>query len=542
METEPDLVRLCINAACESKETVEKGFKYSVETINLRGNNLVDAEWIAYIGAFSSLHYLDIADCHRINSSALWPLSGMATLKELNLSGCTKVTDAGINHLLSISTLEKLWIALTGVTTKGVALLSSLLNLSLLDLGGLPVTDETLRSLKVLTKLEYLDLWGSKVSDEGVTFLPMLTELKFLNIAWTNVTNVPAMSSSLKCLNLSNCNINSILKEIKGDKAHLAKLLLSGSTFANEDKAFLYIEKSSISFLDLSTSSLSTFTVLSLMNSLEYLNLSSTMFGDDSVRMIVSIGAKLRDLNLRKTRVSSAGVGVLAGHVPNLETLSLSHTEIDDTSFSYISMMPLLKDVDLSNTNVRGYIQQPGVEPVLSLTMLEGLTSLESLNLEHTQIQDDALHPLSRVQNLKHLYLKSPLTDNSLYQMSTLSKLTNLTIRDAVLTSYALASFMAPTTLQFMDLRGCWLLTEDVISSFCKTYPQIEVRHEFVRVSPKEQFSSPSPSRIRTTPSDKMKGKIPLSNSFVDQRLKYSREELLALQFSALSVAYPQVL
>lgn len=73
----------------------------------------------------------------------------MTSLKEVNLSRCTKVTDAGIRHLISISTLEKLWISETGVTANGVALLSSLKNLSLLDLGGLPVTDNVLYSLQV---------------------------------------------------------------------------------------------------------------------------------------------------------------------------------------------------------------------------------------------------------------------------------------------------------------------------------------------------------------------------------------------------------
>lgn len=74
----------------------------------------------------------------------------MATLKEVDLSRCVKVTDAGIRHLLSISTLEKLRVSETGLTADGIALLASLLNLSVLDLGGLPVTDKALNSLQVL--------------------------------------------------------------------------------------------------------------------------------------------------------------------------------------------------------------------------------------------------------------------------------------------------------------------------------------------------------------------------------------------------------
>lgn len=79
----------------------------------------------------------------------LWVL-GMNNLKEVDLSRCVKVTDAGIRHLLSISTLEILCISETGVTGDGVTLLSSLSNLSVLDLGGLPVTDTAVSSLQVL--------------------------------------------------------------------------------------------------------------------------------------------------------------------------------------------------------------------------------------------------------------------------------------------------------------------------------------------------------------------------------------------------------
>lgn len=73
----------------------------------------------------------------------------MTTLRELDVSRCLKVTDAGIRHLLSIPTLEKLCIAETGITAHGVTLLSSLKTLVFLDLGGLPVTDQALSSLQV---------------------------------------------------------------------------------------------------------------------------------------------------------------------------------------------------------------------------------------------------------------------------------------------------------------------------------------------------------------------------------------------------------
>lgn len=73
----------------------------------------------------------------------------MDALKELDLSRCEKFTDAGVKHIITIQSLEKLCLCQTGVTASGVKLISSLSNLSVLDLGGIPVTDEALSSLEV---------------------------------------------------------------------------------------------------------------------------------------------------------------------------------------------------------------------------------------------------------------------------------------------------------------------------------------------------------------------------------------------------------
>ncbi|KAI5601285.1 hypothetical protein BDE02_01G082600 [Populus trichocarpa] len=578
IETESRLVRLCIEAACESRESVEKWrkqrrtlnsmpsaladallrrlllrrllfpsllevFKRSVEVVDLKGENNVDAEWMAYLGAFRYLRSLNLADCHRINNSALWSLVGMTSLKEVDISRCAKVTDAGIRHLVSISTLQILRISETGVTADGIKLLSSLTTLFVLDLGGLPVTDTALSSLQALTKLEYLDLWGSNISNKGATVLQKFPKLKFLGLAWTNVTILPNLSS-LECLNLSNCTINSVLQG-NGNKAHLTKLICSGATFTNEAEAFLYFNTCFLSFLDVSNSSLNGFYFLHHLKAMEYLDLSSSMIGDDSIEAVASIGAILRNLNLGKTRVTSAGVAILVGHVPKLENLSLSHTLVDDLAMSYIGMMPSLKLVDLNNTIINGFIHQDGAEPNLisSLTALHSLKGLESLNLECANIKDAAVDPLSNFQELRLLSLKSPsLTDISLYHLSSLPKIRNLGIRDAVLTDSGLFSFRPPATLEMLDLRGCWLLTEDAILSFRKRHPLIELRHEHV-VSTSDQTArhrlTPPRTFLRPPQVNQKQEKLIVSQYFIDQRLKYTREELLALQFQSSSLGSP---
>lgn len=152
---------------------------------------------------------------------------------------------------------------------------------------------------------------------------------------------------------MSNCTIESLL-EGDGHKARLDKLVLSGATFVEDSEAFMYIETSFLSYLDLSNSTLPRFSFIHRLKVLKHLDLSSTVVGDDEVEEIASIGANLRYLNLSKTKVSSAGIRILTGHVPHLEILSLSYTSVDDVAISYISLMPSLKDIDLSNTNIKG--------------------------------------------------------------------------------------------------------------------------------------------------------------------------------------------
>jgi hypothetical protein len=57
---------------------VRRVFRYSAEEIDLSGNTAVDAEWLAYLGAFRYLRVLKMADCKNVNSAAVWALSGTA--------------------------------------------------------------------------------------------------------------------------------------------------------------------------------------------------------------------------------------------------------------------------------------------------------------------------------------------------------------------------------------------------------------------------------------------------------------------------------
>ncbi|CAH8314301.1 unnamed protein product [Eruca vesicaria subsp. sativa] len=591
METASPLVRLCLDEACKSKDAVARWrlqrrslerlpshladallrqlllrrllfpsllevFKHSVENIDLRGESSVNGEWMAYIGAFVNLFSLNLSDCPRINNSTIWPITGLTCLKELDLSRCSKVTDAGVKHLQSVVNLEKLWISQTGVKEAGISLLASLKKLSLLDLGGLPVTDDNLSSLQVLTKLEYLDIWGSNVTNQGAVTILKFPNLSFLNLSWTNVTHAPNIPN-LECLLMNKCTVVSMSNTHSSSVlSSLKRLVLSGATFSAETEVFSsFTSKSSITHLDVSKTSIQDFSFLETMTKLELLDLSSTAFGDDSVEFVLCVGDSLRNLNVSDTKITSAGVEILSQHVPQLETLSLSQTYTDDLSILCIStMMPCLKALDLSRTSIRGFIQQQSPqeeEAKPSLAALKSLTALKTLSLEHPYLSDIALSPLSSLTGLAHLSLKgTSLTDSTLHNLSSLPNLVSLGVQDAVLTNLGLEKFRPPLSLRTLDLRGCWLLTENAITGLCKKHPHIKVMHEFApesssldqnkllpRSSPPQSSAKVGRKKNNQTPETSAAA---VSRSFIDQRVKYNREDLFALQDSPLSRLFPR--
>ncbi|XP_057860227.2 uncharacterized protein LOC131068958 isoform X2 [Cryptomeria japonica] len=583
------LVQMCIAEASKSKEMVEiwrrqrrtlermphhlagplfhcllkqrlltpsllEAFQQSIEEVNLKGETLVDAEWMAYLGAYRHLRVANLADCKAMNDSGLWHLAGMTTLEELDLSRCSKITDAGVEHLLSLLSLKKLSISETGIKASGAARLSILTSLTSLDMGGLPVTDSVVSSLQVLTLLQQLDMWGSQISNRGVALLKAFPKLNFLNLAWTNATQVPVLFS-LKSLNMSNCTIDSILDGREEPEMSLLSLHFSGAIFINVSQVFSSLGTENVSLLDLSSSSVDNAFFLAGMNKLECLDLSCTAVTTSSMTFVADIGPNLKQLNLSSTKVSSEALSILAGNVPKLEFISLSYTTVDDGALAYLGLMSALRRISLSHTNIKGFVHggENGSSPIFSLAFLQQLEHLEILDLENTHVSDLACQPLTFLKELRCLSLRSDfLSDISLLTVSSLPKLNYLSLQGAVVTNPGLCSFIPPSFLRVLDLRDCWLLTKEGILKFSRSYPQLELRHESLVMISEEQtfhghgklFSGESLYAAKVKRGRKPASRIfsPVAHDnrtqrrFVDERIKYSKLELLQFRASPCSV------
>lgn len=204
-----------------------------------------------------------------------------------------------------------------------------------------------------MTQLEHLDIWGSEITDEGASILKAFTRLRFLNVSWTHVTRLPPLPN-MKYLNMSNCTIYSIRGGDSEVHIPLQKFTASAASFGDIDEVFSSIVASSFSFLDMSGCSLSNLYGLQKMKSLEHLDLSLSRVTDGAIEYVANIGTKLRYLSLKNTGITSQAPCILAGTVPNLASLSLAYTKVDDSALVYISMMPSLRVIDLSHTSIKG--------------------------------------------------------------------------------------------------------------------------------------------------------------------------------------------
>ena len=120
-----------------------------------------------------------------LRDGQLAPLTQLAGVTALNLKR-TKVTDAGLEHLKGLKSLEILHLEQTAVSDKGIAHLTKLENLRYLNLYGTNVTDDSLQYLQHLKRLRRLYVWQTKISAKGAAELekaiPGLQVVRGLNL------------------------------------------------------------------------------------------------------------------------------------------------------------------------------------------------------------------------------------------------------------------------------------------------------------------------------------------------------------------------
>ena len=125
-------------------------------------------------------------------------LVGEDFLSNVGVLGYRMATDANLERLKGLTSLQLLLLESTEVTDAGLVHLKGLTNLQMLRLKSTQVTDAGIVHLKGLTNLKNLHLSNTRVTDVGLRHLEALAILQSLYLANTKVSH-SRLESSFRC-------------------------------------------------------------------------------------------------------------------------------------------------------------------------------------------------------------------------------------------------------------------------------------------------------------------------------------------------------
>ena len=134
---------------------------------------------------------------------------------------------------------------------------------------------------------------------------------------------------------------------------------------------------------------------------------------------------RLRNLDLNSVPITDTGLYHLSS-LDKLEDLNLFNTEVTDRGLAYLKSLSYLKKLNVRKREQKDQITDAG------MVHLAQINSLEYLDLPNYGITDNGLAPISKLKNLKHLWVgcstNSPLTDTAMQYISNLQSLEYLHI------------------------------------------------------------------------------------------------------------------
>jgi beta-lactamase regulating signal transducer with metallopeptidase domain/Leucine-rich repeat (LRR) protein len=466
--------------------------------LDLGGTSITDAG-LEHLD-LNRLTDLDVSNT-QVTDAGLARLRGMTGLRRLEISG-TKITDTGLEHLKGFAGLQNLGMErVSGVTDAGFAHLRGLASLQRLNLWDNRITDAGLAQLKDkdLPRLQWLSLAGTQVTDRGLAYLKVLTALQDLYLSDTQITdeglNYLTTLTGLRGLRLNGTNITDAgLKHLKV-LTGWEWLTLGGTKVTDEGLAHLK-DLRRLRTLDLSGTQVTDTGLAHLkgLTGLEWLVLTGTQVTDAGVRRLKENLPNLtvvgqpqpasQDLDepVQSTSVAAADsekpeqpryaartfnaktpFDVLAMETSESKERSIGSTpsavplEIPACYIWWVQPSTPIKDWDLlvremSENKVPGLKLNGATDS--DAKHLAGLTGLQWLSLQGTQITDGGLEPLTSLTGLRTLIFtdNGQGTDLGLAHLQGLTGLQALYLTGPRVTDQGLASLQALKALEELGL------------------------------------------------------------------------------------------
>ena len=158
----------------------------SGQKLDLLSTQISDRELGNLLASLHDLRFLSLAET-RVGDAGLAHLQSLTSLQELHLDH-TDITDEGLKLLASLPNLEILDLKGTRITDAGLAEVGRLKGLKGLYLTRTGITDAGLAHLRGLSQLETLILWDTGIGDAGLEHLKPLKRLQEVILWGTPVT------------------------------------------------------------------------------------------------------------------------------------------------------------------------------------------------------------------------------------------------------------------------------------------------------------------------------------------------------------------
>lgn len=252
----------------------------SIKSLNL-SNTSVSDEGVLLMNDLPLVR-LNLSKCDSVTDDGMFWMQYIRTLEELDISGCPEITAGGLEQLIQLPKLKRLYLQETKLKTG--SLLSQFLSLEVLNLRDCcwvtdsiltelslcknlkflnlrnctDVTDKGLESLLQLPELQSINLRGCRqITDEGISILSSLPQLRDLDLSFLNQITDLSLSSLTKThqlhrlvLNWCNQVTSTGLKGLKDHLQGLQELSIKGCHNMGSEDLVSMTQGSSIKKLD----------------------------------------------------------------------------------------------------------------------------------------------------------------------------------------------------------------------------------------------------------------------------------------------------
>jgi len=345
-----------------------------------------------------------------MTARGIQPITRLTSLETLLVAG--GFDDAGLAVVSKMPHLKNFYIWHTSyITNAGMRYIGELKQLEELVVSGDMVGDEGLVHLSKLPRLRYLHLYGKRFTDDGMRHLKNIPNLKTLQLYWLKQLTDKALLHIAECDNLEtvsfhhNENITdkgvknlSTIKSLKRLYVHNSLITDEGLKYLSQIKT---LEELSLPYRNIGDQGL---VYLSNLVNLKHLSVTRDY---------------LIDPEMDKGYYTDEGVKALS-KLSQLEELSIGSRGMTDESMEYVSMLTNLKSLSL------GYcmnITDKGI------AKLKALKSLEHLDINHANMSISGLSALNNLFNLKRLYVEGLIQDDSILDISGMTKLEKLSLK-----------------------------------------------------------------------------------------------------------------